>query len=240
VKFRAGELEFTASVVDSSGARSRQSGDQLQSLTVQFRAQKEGMHDAATRTATVCRGGGLFSLADDDEPEHEWRVLDSSFTYVGSEPWGMHHHVWQIAEVKRLTCERLRLGEVELAPYDYAEVVSDSGVVRLAARALVSGAELEVISRLSGPFDVVRSGITDMARKMCLGGYVWGVRGDRLAVVVACEDVAEARVTVSGFTGGNDLEDVVALLRIDREELRRRRHARRRVVDVDGWPLDTG
>ena len=59
-------------------------------------------------------------------------------------------------------------------------------------------------------------------------------------MVLACEDVAEPRVTISGFQGGaadETLEDLLALRAIDVEALRERRHARRRVRNVDGWEL---
>jgi len=112
-------------------------------------------------------------------------------------------------------------------------------VVRLAARALVSEADLEAISRLAGTLDVVRVGISDEPRHMRLSGYVWGQSTDGLAVALACEDVREARVTIAGFDAPlvADVEDLVDLASRDRDEFWRRRHARRRVEDVDGWPL---
>ena len=134
----------------------------------------------------------------------------------------------------------LRLGTVALEPYDYTEeVLADSGV-RLAARALVSEADLEAISRIVGPVEVTRLGISDTPRHMRLTGYVWGERLEGLVVVVACEDVVEPRVTIAGLrrrSAGEDLEDLIALGAVDVEALRERRHARRRVDNVDGWEL---
>jgi hypothetical protein len=233
VKFRSGDLEFNASVVDSSQSASAQTGNPLQLLTIQFRAQKAGVHEAAVTQALERQSGGLFSLAESGDPEIEWRVRESNWSYVGSEPWGVNHHVW------RLACSRLRLGAIELEPYDYVESVTE-GVVRLAARALVTEADLEAISRLAGPLEVVRVGISDAPRQMRMGGYVWSHCDDGLAVVVACEDVREPRVSVAGFDGPlvADLEDLIELVSVDREELRRRRHARRRVANVDGWDLN--
>jgi hypothetical protein len=238
MKFRAGDLEFTASVVESGQSVSTQTGNPLQLLTIQFRAQKAGVHEAAVTEALERQSGGLYSLGDADQPDLEWRVRESNWTYVGSEPWGVNHHVWRIEQMERLVCTQLRLGTLDLEPYDYAEEVSDDHV-RLAARALVSEADLEVISRLAGVLEVVRVGISDTPRQMRLSGYVWGERADGLGVVVACEDVREPRVRVSGFAGplAADLEDLVALASVDREELRRRRHARRYVANVDGWEL---
>jgi hypothetical protein len=239
VKFRSGDLEFNASVVDSSQSASAQTGNPLQLLTIQFRAQKAGVHEAAVTQALERQSGGLFSLAESGDPEIEWRVRESNWSYVGSEPWGVNHHVWRIEQVERLACSRLRLGAIELEPYDYVESVTE-GVVRLAARALVTEADLEAISRLAGPLEVVRVGISDAPRQMRMGGYVWSHCDDGLAVVVACEDVREPRVSVAGFDGPlvADLEDLIELVSVDREELRRRRHARRRVANVDGWDLN--
>jgi hypothetical protein len=238
MKFRAGDLEFNASVVESGQSVSSQTGNQLQLLTIQFRAQKAGMHQAAVAEALQRQSGGLYSIEETDQPDIEWRVRESNWTYVGSEPWGVNHHVWRIEQMERLACTQLRLGTLELEPYDYAEEVSDEHV-RLAARALIGEADLEAISRLAGVLEVVRVGISDAPRQMRLSGYVWGERADGLGVVVACEDVREPRVTVSGFAGSlaADLEDLVALASVDREELRRRRHARRHVSNVDGWEL---
>jgi hypothetical protein len=238
MKFRAGDLEFTASVVDSSQSTSTQTGNTIQLLTIQFRAQKAGVHEAAVTEALQRQSGGLYSMSDADEPEMEWRVRESNWNYVGSEPWGVNHHVWRIEQVERLACSRLVIGAISIEPYDYAEDVSE-GFVRLAARAVVTEAGLDAISRLPGVVEVVRVGISDAPRQMRLSGYVWGDQGSGLAVAVACEDVREPRVTVSGFHGSSaaDFEDLVELATVDREELRRRRHARRRVADVDGWDL---
>lgn len=240
MKFRAGDLEFTASVMESSQAASAQTGHTLQSLTIQFRAQKAGVHEAAVTAALQRQSGGLYSLAESsDEPEVEWRVRESNWTYVGSEPWGVNHHVWRIEQVERLEISRLIVGSVELEPYDYTESLSDDGAVRLAARALVSPADLEALSRVSGLVLVQRVGISDTPRTMRLSGYVWGERPESLAVSLACEDMREPRVSVAGFEGSlaDDLEDLIALALADDAEFRRRRHARRKVADVDAWPL---
>jgi hypothetical protein len=239
VKFQAGDLEFNASVVESSQSASPQTGNALQLMTIQFRAQKEGVHEAAVTQALERQSGGLYSLDESGQPETEWRVRESNWTYVGSEPWGVNHHVWRIEQVERIACELLRLGAVELEPYDYSEEVLPEGGVRLAARALVTAADLDAISCIVGPLDVVRLGISDAPRQMRLTGYVWGEHIEGLVVVLACEDVGEPRVTISGFQGpvGEDLEDLIALGAVDAEALRERRHARRRVRNVDGWDL---
>lgn len=240
MKFRAGDLEFNASVAESGETASSQTGNTLQLLTIQFRAQKAGMHEAAVTEALQRQSGGLFSLGDDDAPETEWRVRESNWTYVGTEPWGVNHHVWRIEQIERLECTRLNVGAVSLEPYDYVESVTD-GVVRLAARAQVTEDALDAISRLGGVLEVVRVGISDAPRQMRLSGYIWADQADGLAVVLACEDVREPRVTVAGFEGQTaaELEDLFELATLDREELRRRRHARRRVATVDGWDLST-
>jgi hypothetical protein len=241
VKFRAGELEFNASVVESAQLASPQTGNPLQVMTIQFRAQKEPVHQSAVTEALERQSGGLFSLDESDQPETEWRVRESNWTYVGTEPWGVNHHVWRIEQVERFACEVLRLGGVDLEPYDYTEEVLPEGGVRLAARALVTEADLEAISRIVGPVEVTRFGISDAARQMRLTGYVWGERFEGPVVVLACEDVVEPRVTIAGFVGGRggdeDLEDLIAIGAIDVDALRARRHARRHVHNVDGWEL---
>src|SRR5579872_1407683 len=140
MKFRAGDLEFSASVVESSQLSSPQTGNPLQLLTIQFRAQKAGVHEAAIAEALQRQSGGLYSLDESDGSELEWRVRESTWNYVGTEPWGVNHHVWRIEQVERLAIERLVIGEVDLEPYDYTEEVDEEAGVRLAARALVSEA----------------------------------------------------------------------------------------------------
>jgi hypothetical protein len=232
MKFRAGDLEFTASVVESGQTASPQTGNSLQTLTIQFRAQKAGVHEAAVTEALERQSGGLYSLDDTNEPEVEWRVRESNWTYVGSEPWGVNHHVWRIEQVERFDCTRLVVRGVELEPYDYAETVSQ-GVVRLAARALISEADLATLSRTFGVIEVTRIGISDTPRQMRLSGYVWGDHPEGLAIVLACEDVVEPRVTVAGFHDPLDVEDLLG----GNQELIQRRHARRRVANVDAWEL---
>jgi hypothetical protein len=244
VKFRAGELEFNANVAQSSEAPSPQTGDLLRSLTIQFRAQKITMHEQALVEAEQRQSGGLYSLSDaTNEPEMEWRVSESTSSYVGSEPWGINHHVWRIEQVERLACERLIVGAIELDPYEYAEEVQD-GVVRFAARALAYEAELKALSKLEGIVDVVRVGISDTPRQMRLE-YVWGERPEALVVVLRGEDALEARVTLHTASPATDpLGELLSLLKAkgvvdedDLDQLRQRRHAARRVENVDGWSL---
>lgn len=252
MRFRAGDLEFNASVAESSQVASAQTGDMLRALTIQFRAQKEAMHLQAVAEAGLRQAGGLFSLSDGaDTPETEWRVLEHTFSYVGSEPWGINHHAWRIEEVERLACEQLILGSLTFEPYEYVEQVSEAGVVRLAARATVSDADLEALSRLEGAIDVVRVGISSTPRRMRLDGYVWGPGASGTSVALACEDRREPRVSlakVEAVPEDQTLEDLIAILHASavltdqdlqefRERRRQRRHAARRVSDVDSWSL---
>src|SRR5438132_1207516 len=143
MKFRAGGLEFNANVAEASEAPSPQTGEPLRSLTIQFRAQKESVHEQAVEQAQARQSGGLYSLDDADQPVLEWQVRESTFSYVGSAPWGINHHVWRIQQIERLACDRLRIGEIELEPYDYMEEAREDGLVRLAARALIAQADLD-------------------------------------------------------------------------------------------------
>src|SRR5260370_15191993 len=106
MKFRAGELKCSANVAESSESPSAQTGDLLRSLTIQFRAQKIPMHEQALEEAERRQSGGLFSLTDTNEPEMEWRVRESTSSYVGTEPWGINHHLWRIQQGERPAIER--------------------------------------------------------------------------------------------------------------------------------------
>jgi len=238
MKFRAGGLEFNASVAEASQSPSPRTGEMMRSLTIQFRAQKAAMHEQALDEAEQRQMGGLFSLGEAGAPEVEWRVRASTSTYVGTEPWGINHHVWRIEQLERLACQRLVLQAIELEPYDYVEDVTEDETIRLAARGLISAEDLESLSKIAGPIDVTRVGISSSPRRMSLQ-YVWGERPEGLAVVVRCEDVHEPRLTLRGLAMAPeaDLEDLVTVLGADVEELRRRRHARHRVTDVDAWRL---
>jgi hypothetical protein len=244
VKFRAGGLEFHANVAEASDLRSPQTGDVLQSLVIQFRAQKAEIHEQALEQAAQRQSGGLFSLGDADEPEIEWRVREFSSQYVGTEPWGLNHHIWRIEQVERLACERLIVGSVALEPYDYVEQASEDGVVRLAARALIGDDQLHQLSRISEPVDVIRIGISESPRRMRLT-YVWGEGLDGQSITLVCEDVREPRVTLEGGSFMFDeVSELLALLKArgvlgdaDLDELWSRRHAARRVANVDAWPL---
>jgi len=230
MRFKVGELVFPASVVESDAT----------SLTIQFRAPKVEMHEQIVAEAQARARGGVFLLGDSGEPETEWRVDDSGYTYVGTEPWGMHHHTWRIEQVERLSLTSLVIGSITLEPYEYREEQADQGPLRLAARAAVLDEQLHTLSTLQ-TCEVTRVGISPEPRRMRLDGYVWGpsaVHGQAVALV--CSDVGETRVTLeSGLTGVDDpLEDVLVERGIlDRTELRARRHLARRVDDVDGWAL---
>src|SRR5258708_37765979 len=110
MKFRAGELEFNATVAEARETPSPRTGDPLRTLTIQFRAQKVPMHEQALVEAQQRQSGGLFSLGDADQPDLEWRVRESRSNYVGTEPWGINHHIWPIEQVRRLARERLLIG----------------------------------------------------------------------------------------------------------------------------------
>jgi hypothetical protein len=230
MRFKVGDLVFPASVVESD-----QTG-----LTIQFRAPKPEMHEQLLVEVLQRERGGVFALADKGEPESEWRVKDSGFTYVGSEPWGMHHHTWRIEQVERLSIESLVLGPLTLEPYEYREAADDDGTLQLSARAAVSDEQLHTLASLH-TCDVTRVGISPEPRPMRIRGYLWGRRGDRgLAVALVCSDVSAPRVTLErGMTGVEDPLEHLLIERgvLDRAELQQRRHAARRVDDVDGWAL---
>jgi len=230
VKFRVGELTFTASVAESNQRESPQTGAPLRLLTIEFRAPKVEMHEQLVDAAQQHARGGVFSV---DEPtEAEWRVEASGFTYVGSEPWGMHHHTWRIEQVERLSITALVLGPLTLVPYDYREELAN-GQLRLAARATLSDADLTTLATLTD-VDVVRHGISSEPRRMRLEGYVWGDGAHGQAVAIVCADVGEPRVTLAGATPVTNILDVLLDKGIlDRAEV----HAARRVADVDGWAL---
>ena len=245
LKFRAGELEFNATIAEASESPSPQTGDPLRTLTIQFRAQKEPMHELALVEAEQRRAGGLFSLAESGEPELEWRVRSSRFNYVGTEPWGINHHLWRIEQVERLACSQLVIGALVLEPDDYAEAVSDEGVVRLVARARISPADLDTLSMSSAVAPVRRVGISETPRQMSFE-YVWGDHpSEGLAVVIRCEDVHEPRLTLNTTLSANDqFGDLIVVLSAkgvlddaDTTHLRRLRHAARRVTKIDTRPL---
>jgi hypothetical protein len=251
MKFRAGELEFNATVADGSQAPSPQTGNMLRSLTIQFRAQKLAMHEQALAAAQQRELGGVFSLDDDGEPETEWRISQSSSTYIGSEPYGINHHVWQLDQVERLACTRLLVGSVTLEPYDYTEQVADDGTIRLAARALVSESDLDGLSRMPEVAEIVREGMSDVPRRMVVEGYVWGAAAAGLAVAIVCADVREPRVTLDGVHAWPRDDVVLDLIGVLQEKrvfdehdietltgrIRGRRHAARRVENPDAWKL---
>jgi hypothetical protein len=251
MKFRAGALEFNATVADGSQAPSAQTGTMLRSLTIQFRAQKLAMHEQALVEADQRQLGGVFSLDDAGEPEIEWRVRRSSSTYIGTEPYGINHHVWQIEQVERLACRQLLVGAVSLEPYDYVEQVTDAGGVRLAARALATSDQLAGLARLPRVSDVVRVGISDEPRTMVVEGYVWGDAPEGLGVALVCADVREPRVTLEGVQAwppDDALDDLIAVLQekgtltdadLDAlaQRVRFRRHAARRVANINAWNL---
>jgi hypothetical protein len=244
MKFRAGALEFNATVAEASASLSPRTGEPLRAWTIQFRAQKAGMHEQALDEAQQRRAGGLFSLGDADQPDLEWRVRESRSSFVGTEPWGINHHIWRIEQVERLACTRLMIGQLQLEPYEYAEAVSADGAVRLAARALLSEADLDVLSMMADVVTVVRAGISDTPREM-ICAYLWGGRPAGPAVVIRCVDTAEPRLTLDDACLTTDpLGDLISvlsakgvLLEPDLKDLRRRRHAARHVAHIDSWPL---
>jgi hypothetical protein len=244
MKFKAGDLEFNATVAEASEVPSPRTGHMLQSLTIQFRAQKAAMHEHALEEARRRQTGGVFSLSDADQPALEWRVRESTSSYVGTEPWGINHHVWRIDQVERQTCERLEVGGIALEPYEYAESVDEHGAVRLAARALAREDDLDALSRMSSAVEVVRVGVSDTPRRMTVS-YVWGPSAQGPGVAVRCEDAREPRITLDNASGGGDpLVDLVAVLvasgnlaESEVAEFHRRRHAARRVANLDAWSL---
>lgn len=254
MKFVSGELSFNASVAEVGQTTSAASGSQLTTMTIQFRIPKPEQHEQALEAAAQRRHGGLFST-DETQGETEWRVLASDFTYVGTEPWGMHHHTWQIEQVERVACTALVLGgDRRLAVYDYREAVSDEGVLRFAARAVASDEDLAAIAAMhlfGATVDVVREGVSPEPRRMRLDSYVWGQGAHGQAVALVCSDLAEPRVTLETppvSAVSTLLETTLAVLH-DRgvlptealDELRTRardtHHATRQAPAIDAWPL---
>src|SRR5579859_5270730 len=244
MKFKAGALEFNATVAEASESLSPQTGALLRALTIQFRAQQAAMQEQALVEATQRQAGGLFSVGDADQADLEWCVRESTSSYVGTEPWGINHHVWRIEQVERLACKLLVIGPLELEPYEYLEAVSDDGVVTLVARALISAADLDALSLAPAVLPVIRRGISDTPRSMTIA-YVWGERPEGPAVVVRCVDASAAQLTLDRANLADDIvADLIHVLSAKRvvddadiEQLRHLRHAARRVANVDGWRL---
>jgi hypothetical protein len=244
--FRAGDLAFTASVTEVHDEPSPQTGAPLKWLTIQFRAQTDEAHEQALAAASERSRGGLFAGSESpDEPEVEFRVVDTSVQFVGNPPWGVNHHTWVIQQVERVACSLLRVGDVELEPYDYAEELSVDDNLRLAARAYVSDSMLSSLAQLMltrEPIDVTRVGISNEPRRMRVEDYAWGPGARGQGIVVLLADIAERRIRV-GSPASQD-EGLLALLRsngvLSAEalgELQAQRHAARQVRDLDAWDL---
>lgn len=210
MRFRVGDIEFTASISEVAD----------RSLTIQFRAPKIEMHEQLLEAA------GRRTLVASLEDEREWRIEDVNFGYVGSEPWGMHHHTWRLLQVERVTVGLLRVGGVELQPYDYREDTDSDGIVRFAARAAVGDAELHALAELYGAVvDVERN---EQPLRMRLEGFVWGSStAHGQAVALLCTEQTEPRVTLASATP----LDLAHLLSKDRLL------AQRQVADIDAWDL---
>jgi len=244
MKFKTGELAFTASILEVRDEPSAQTGAPLKWLTIQFRAQSDEMHELALAAASERSRGGVFSVSEAaGEPELEWRVADSSVQFVGNAPWGVNHHTWVIQQVERVACSSLLIGDLTLEPYDYREEVATDGALRLAARCAASDADLAKISELMqsrAQLDAVRVGISDQSRQMVVADYAWGPGVNGQAVVVVLEEQAERRVSL-GASPSVDHELTSALLALlsadDIHALRDRQHATRRVNDIDAWEL---
>jgi hypothetical protein len=219
VRFRIGEVELTASVAEVAE----------RALTIQFRAPKIELHEQLLEAAR--RRAAVVSLADD----REWRVANVSFGYVGSEPWGMHHHTWRLEQVSRVAVGKLRIGDVALQPYDYREDTSEDGSFRFALRAAVTDSDLHALATLSGTVvAVVRE--QEPPRRTLLEGFVWGTSTRHgKAVALVCSEEVEPRVTLAGATS---LEPRVLALLTQRGVLT---HAEVlalcEVQDVDAWDL---
>jgi len=247
MRFQTGELAFTASVTEAHDEPSTQTGAPLKWLTIQFRAQSDEMHEQALEAATERSRGGLFSVSDTaDKADLEWRVADSSVQFVGNPPWGVNHHTWVIQQVERVACSRLRVGALELEPYDYAEELSADGVLRLVARCTASDSDLHHLQGTREPVEVTRVGISNQPRRMRVQDYVWGPGTRGQGVVVLLAEVAEPRLRLDSVSASESelLDDLLALLQPksvltddDLRHLRQVRHERQRVADVDAWEL---
>jgi hypothetical protein len=221
VRFQIGEVNFTASIAEAAE----------RAITIQFRAPKLEMHEQLLQAAH--QRANVLSLDDDKE----WRVANVSFAYVGSEPWGMHHHTWRLEQVSRVAVGVLRIGDVALQPYDYREETAEDGGFRFALRAAVTDSELRALAALTGTFvEVQRSDLESRPRRMLLEGFVWGSstrHGQAIALV--CSEHVEPRVTLAGAT---PLEPRLLALLTQRGALA---HAEvlalREVQDVDAWDL---
>src|SRR5215207_8077114 len=176
MRFRADEFAFTASVTEAHDEPSPQTGAPLKWLTIQFRAQTDEVHAQALVAATEKARGGLFSEAESpDHSDLEWRVADSSVQFVGNPPWGVNHHTWVIQQVERLACTRLRIGPLELEPYDYAEELDTDARLKVVARCSASDSDLADILRLQRELvEVTRVGISETPKRMLVEDYVWG------------------------------------------------------------------
>lgn len=177
MRVRVAELEFTASVAEVAD----------RALTIQFRAPKPEMHEQLLQAAANPRAR-VQSLED----EREWRIADVSFGYVGSEPWGMHHHTWRLALVDRTAAGVVVVAGVELEPYELRVEPTDDGVARLMLRAAVTDAQLAELAPLSGTVVTVQHERGE--QRMLLERFAWGPSSAHgQAVALVCTDLLAFR-----------------------------------------------
>jgi hypothetical protein len=259
MRLRSGEQTFTVTVIEAGETPRRW-------IRVQFRAQTADLHTQAVEAAERGRGGGLFELDAAEAPATEWGIREASASYVGNEPWGMHHHTWLLEQVERTGPLKLVFRALEptnaeplvqLAPYDYREEVTPTGLLRLSARGPVSDHELQLIKRAClearSILRVTRVGISSVEVPMIIEAYLWGPGRLGPGVVLTCSEATGPRLTLAegrlpadgpldaatillaGLVRAGTLPEVdpTAIRASMADEL----HATWSVPNLDAWPL---
>lgn len=140
-----------------------------------------------------CYKGEVYKLDKNDQNIEEYKICNYSYMYSRDDKNEntVYNFTLKLEEIVRLDLELLKIGDLEVKPYEYKEDYDDALIIE--AKIKLSKDEMDLFKSIENGeryFKVVRKGINDKAISMRFGRNIWSEENDNFKVsIILVEDV---------------------------------------------------
>lgn len=141
--------------------------------------------------------GGVYRLDENNNIIGEYKVYSKGCMYTGNytDENTIYNYTLQFEEVVRVNLESLKIGNLEVIPYEYKEDYDDALIIE--AKIKLTKEEMEqfkVIEDGDRYFKVIRNGISDRVVTMRFGINIWSENEGNFKVsVILVEDIYDTK-----------------------------------------------
>lgn len=160
--------------------------------------------------------GGVYKLDENNNIIGEYKVCSNGYMYNGNytDEDTIYNYTLQFEEVVRVTLKSLKIGDLEVMPYEYEEDYNDA--IILNAKVKLSKDEMEVFKAIEDGdryFKVIRNGISNKELTMRFGTNIWSENNDSFKIsMVLVEDVYDTKENNSNGLYQPQIQNIMNML----------------------------